>query len=201
MSAGTRILLIRHATTDRVGKALSGWLPGIPLDAPGKIQAEGLVQRLKSVHIHQIYSSPIQRAMETASPLAKARNLEIQSAPGLGEVNFGNWQGQSIASLEGDAQFELFNSHRSCTRAPGGELMLETQARMVATLLEIRERHIAQTVAVFSHADAIKSAVMHALGMPIDFHHRLEIEPVSVTILHFFPEIVRVIRMNTLVDI
>ena len=197
---GTRVLLIRHATTAKVGKSLSGWLPGIPLDEPGRAQARDLVSRLKNVPLDRIWSSPIERALETAQPLAEERGMEILRNSEFGEINFGNWQGSSLAGLQNNSEFHLFNSFRSCTRPPGGEFMIETQARIVRGLVEITQentgKHAAGTIAVFSHADAIKCAVMHALGTPIDFHHRLEIEPASVTVLHFFPETVRVIQVN-----
>ena len=192
----TRILLIRHATTDRVGKALSGWLPGIPLDAPGQAQALALVDRFAQVPIDGIYSSPIQRAVETARPLALSRRLKISENPDLGEVNFGDWQGQFLASITNSVEFIRFNEFRSCTRAPGGELMIETQARMVRALVSIAQAHCGESIVVFSHADAIKTAVMHCLGIPIDFHQRLEIGTSSVTELHWNPVMVRVLQIN-----
>lgn len=134
-------------------------------------------------------------------PLAAARGLEIHENPEFGEVNFGDWQGRAIPELEPNLVFQRFNSYRSGTRAPGGELMLETQARMVRGLLNLSGACSGKTVAVFSHADAIKSALMHALGMPIDFHGRLEIEPASVTVCHFRTGDVRVIRTNIKDDI
>ena len=84
----SRILLIRHATTDRVGKALSGWLPGIPLDDAGQAQALALVERVAGVKIDAIYSSPIQRAMETARPLSLSRDIEISE---WARKFFDNW--------------------------------------------------------------------------------------------------------------
>ncbi len=197
----TEVFLIRHATTAKVGKALTGWLPGIPLDELGKAQARGLVERLRGVRIDAIWSSPLQRAMETAAPLSVDRGLEIQQNPEFGEVNFGAWQGRTLAELGPDPVFGRFHTYRSGTRAPGGELMLETQARMVRGLLNLAAGHPGQSVAVFSHADAIKCAIMHALGVPIDFHHRLEIEPASVTVCHFQTEEIRVIRTNIKDDI
>jgi len=192
----SRILLIRHATTDRVGKALSGWLPGIPLDDAGQAQALALVERVAGVKIDAIYSSPIQRAMETARPLSLSRDIEISENPDLGEVNFGVWQGQFLSSIQTSEEFTRFNGFRSCTRAPGGELMLETQARIVRALISISQGHFGETIAVFSHADAIKAAVMHCLGIPIDFHERLEIGTTSVTELLWNSVMVRVIRVN-----
>ena len=196
MSGPATVLLIRHATTAKVGKALTGWLPGVSLDENGRKQALRLVERLLSFPIDAIYSSPLERAMETAGPLARARGLEIVPCSDFGEINFGTWQGKSLEEIGNDLVWQRFNSFRSMVRAPGGEFMLETQARMVRGLEQLSARHAGQTVAVFSHADAIKAAVMHVCGIPLDFHLRLEILPASVTVLELYSEAARVKSLN-----
>lgn len=188
MPGRVTVLLIRHGTTPRVGKGLTGWLPGHSLDENGRRQAEALPARLGHLPIKAIYSSPLERATETAAPLARALGLEIAIRPDLGEVHFGEWQGRDFGEIGRDPRWAPFNSYRSFTRAPGGEMMLETQARMVRGLLEIFESHRDETVAAFSHADAIKSALMHFLGVPLDFHSRLEILPASVSAVDLYPE-------------
>lgn len=166
-----------------VGRGLSGWLPGISLDENGREQAKRLVGRIESVPLSAIYSSPLERAVETAEPLARCRKLDIHQHRAFGEINFGDWQGKDFTEIGKDSRWAQFNDFRSFTPAPGGEMMLETQARFVRGLTEIVPAHAGQNVAIFSHADAIKSAVTHFLGIPIDFHLRLEISPASVTIL------------------
>ena len=189
MPARVTVFLIRHGMTSRVGKGLTGWLPGHSLDETGRRQADDLASRLAAAPLSAIYSSPLERAVETAAPLARRLGLEVQLREDFGEVRFGDWQGKDFGEIKQDSRWNLFNSYRSFTRAPQGELMLETQARMLRGLLNVVETHTDQTVAVFSHADAIKSALMHFLGMPLDFHHRLEILPASISILDFYPEL------------
>ena len=72
------LLLIRHGENDYVktGK-LAGRLPGVHLNEKGQKQAEALGQALSDVPIKAIYSSPLERAMETATPIANARKLRI----------------------------------------------------------------------------------------------------------------------------
>lgn len=194
MKPPVTILLIRHATNPMVGKGLTGWLPGVSLDENGRGQAETLARELGDLPLGAIYASPLERAQETAAPLAIRRNLSIISEPRFGEVRFGDWQGKDYAEIAKDPIWLSFNSFRSGTRAPGGELMLETQARMVAGLLDIAGKHAGETVAVFSHADAIKTALCWALGIPIDFHQRLEIAPASVSTLALSDVYVPVVR-------
>jgi probable phosphomutase (TIGR03848 family) len=177
------VLLVRHASNANVGVRVTGWTPGISLNDKGRAEAEALAERLEGVPVAAIYSSPLERALETAAPLARLRGLEIRQRAEFGEIRYGDWQGRTYESLRDDPVWRRFNTFRGSTRAPGGETMLETQARMVAGLVEIGARHGGETVAVFSHGDAIKSAVMHCLGVPLDFHLRLQIQPAAITIL------------------
>ena len=177
------ILLIRHATTPMVDKGLSGRLPGIHLSDQGRAQAAGIARSLERFPISKIFSSPLERALESAGPLAGQKNLPVQIREGLGEIDLGRWQGETFDELAGDDNWVRFNRYRSGTGAPGGELMLETQARVMQTLYHLAAAHPGQAIAAFSHADPIKSAVMHVLGIPLDFHDRLEILPASLTAL------------------
>jgi broad specificity phosphatase PhoE len=203
MKTSATVLLIRHATNPYVGKGLTGWLPGVSLDAKGRDEADRLAARLEKIPIAALYSSPLERAIETAQPTARLKNLEIIGNPDLGEIHFGEWQGKSFSEIETHESWNRFNAYRSATRAPGGELMLETQARIVRGLHRIADSHPGQTVAAFSHADAIKAALMHFLGIPLDFHLRLEILPASITIVEFrahFP-VVRAINLCEPLDL
>jgi broad specificity phosphatase PhoE len=187
MTAPTTILLVRHGTNPKVGKGLTGWLPGVSLDDNGRRQAEALASSLSSCSLTAIYASPLERTIETAEPLSREKGIPIVCDPAFGEVRFGDWQGKDFAEIERDPVWRKFNDFRSGTRAPGGELMLETQARMVAGLLRIAAAHPGENVAVFSHADAIKTALCWILGIPLDFHSRLEILPASVTTVVISP--------------
>ena len=114
----------------------------------------------------------------------------------LGELRFGEWQGRTYAELEHDSLWRRFNEYRSSTAAPGGEMMIEAQVRMVRALSGIALAHPGASAAVFSHADAIKSALMHILGMPLDLHLRLDIPPASVSLVEMRPGFARVLGIN-----
>src|SRR5687767_14140967 len=137
----TTILLIRHGHTEWIGKAIAGHKPGVGLSETGRQQVADLPRRLSHVPIRAIYASPLQRTCETAEPLARALNLSVQQRPGLIEVNFGEWTGRTMSDLDRDPLWHRFNTQRSTTRAPGGDLMLEVQSRMVDELEALRVRH------------------------------------------------------------
>jgi probable phosphomutase (TIGR03848 family) len=179
----TTFLLIRHGETDDLGKALSGRRPGVSLNAAGRRQAEQLAARLAGEGLTGVYSGPLQRVRETAAPLAHRLGLEVRAAPELDEIDLGEWSGQSFDELAGRDDWRLFNTVRSCTRAPGGELILEVQARSVAFLQRLRCEQPGAAVALVSHADVIKAVLTYYLGVPLDLAQRLEVSPASVSVL------------------
>ena len=191
-----RLLLIRHATTEAVGRRLSGRKPGVHLNENGKAQTTQLVKRLAGLPIAAVYSSPLERAVETAIPIAKELSLEPVISADFLEIDFGNWTDCSIEELRSDKNFQRFNSYRSSTRIPGGETMLEAQQRIVSGFEKLHLQHPNQTVAVVSHSDLIKSAVAYYAGIHLDMFHRLEISPASVTILELFDETARLVLLN-----
>jgi len=135
--------------------------------------------------------------METAAPLAAARGLAVQSRQGLIEIDFGRWTGKKLTELTDDPEWKKFNVLRSVTRAPGGDLMLDVQRRMTDELQAIHAEYPEGTVAVFSHQDTIKAALLHYLGMPVDHFLRIQIDPVSVSVLQVAAWEVRVLSMNS----
>lgn len=197
----TRFLLIRHATNHTVGKRFAGRMAGVHLNDEGKEQAQQLARRLASLPIDAVYSSPLERAVETAEPLATLLHQAVVVSEDFLELELGEWTNTAFEDLAGEPQFRLFNAFRSCTRIPGGELMIEAQGRMIAGLQKLFARHPEQTVAVFSHADMIKAAVAYYAGIHIDLFQRLEISPASVSVVELYEETARIQLLNHTGDI
>ncbi len=193
----TTLLLIRHGENDFVGRRLAGRLPGVHLNAVGHSQAEALAAVLHNEPVMAIYASPLDRTMETAEPLARDLYLSIQAHAGLLEVDFGNWQGKSIAYLKRLKLWPLVQKHPSQVRFPSGESFVEAQQRVVATLEEIRKAHPEnERVACFSHCDLIRLAVAYYLDMPLDAFQRLNIQPASITRLQFVDDKIILQQVN-----
>lgn len=192
----TKFLLIRHATTDAVGKSLSGRQPGIHLNDQGKLEAAALANRLSDLKITAIYSSPLERAIQTATPLAGLHNLICNVNNYFQELDFGSWTNKPFSELANDQVFKRFNSFRSGTRIPGGEMMQEAQSRIVQGLEKLATNHPGETIAVVSHSDMIKSAVAFYTGMHIDLMQRLEISPASVSVLDVYPDFASLQLLN-----
>jgi probable phosphomutase (TIGR03848 family) len=195
----TTILLIRHGMNEFVGKGkLAGWLPGIHLNEKGIAQAKALADLLKPVKLRAVYSSPLERAVETARPIAKAQGLKVVRREGLGEIRYGSWQGQSLKALRRRKLWPLIQGIPSLARFPEGESFPEAQARVVAELEALRSHHKRKKdiIACVFHSDPIKLAIAHYIGMPLDLFQRLIIDPASINILHIGDGHTHLIRLN-----
>jgi len=180
------ILLIRHGENEytRTGK-LAGWLEGVHLNEHGQKQAEAIAQRLSKAPIIAIYSSPLERARETAAPLAKAKGLRVRIEAGLGEVRYGEWTGQSLKRLARTRLWRVVQQQPSQMEFPEGETFRAVQSRAVEAVEHLAREHAKSKglVACVSHGDVIKLIVAHYLGMPLDLFQRLSISTASLTSL------------------
>lgn len=195
----TTIFLIRHGQNDFVGKGkLAGWLPDVHLDERGVAQVKALAEVMASVKLHAVYSSPLDRTMETAAPLAAAQGSEVIPRHGLGEIHYGRWQGQSLKALRRRKLWPVVQIMPSLARFPEGESFAEAQARVVAEIEAMRATHKSRKAAIacVSHADIIKLAIAHYLGLPLDLFQRLTIDPASISILDLGERHARLIRLN-----
>lgn len=138
--------------------------------------------------------------METAEAIARPHGIEPRRDEDFGEVHAGAFQGIAISELDQRDDWRRFNTFRSGTRAPGGELMIETQTRMVRRVQALAETHREQTVAIVSHGDPLRSVVAFYLGIPLDLTLRFEISPASVSVVELSEWGARVTCVNALAD-
>ncbi len=181
----TEFLLIRHAVNDYVKThRLAGWTPGVHLNEDGQAQAAALGQRLAASRIDAIYSSPLERCVETAQAVIDQHpKLQLQTLDDLGEVRYGDWTGGELRVLAQRKLWDVVQHYPSRVTFPNGEAMRDVQLRAVNALEALVEKHPRATVAVVSHSDVIKMIVAHYLGLHLDLFQRLEISPASLTIL------------------
>ena len=195
-----RILLIRHGSTDPLGRVLYGRMPGVHLNEEGRQQAQTVAQTLKQRYVlSEVVSSPMERTRETAEYIASAQGLSVTTDEEITEIDFGTWMGKPFAELREREDWKLYNESRSTECPPGGESMLDVQARASRALGRIAKRYQQQenvSVAAISHGDVVRALLLLSLGMPLDLIHRLEIAPGSVTEIVLGRGGVRVINVN-----
>ena len=192
------LLLIRHGENEYVktGK-MAGRTPGVHLNERGRQQAAELAEALKQVPLKAIYSSSLERAIETAEPIARGRKLEIQLRPDLMDNDIGKWQGRTLKQLSRTKKWKIVQQAPSRFTFPDGESFLQTQTRVATTLDEVAASHKPKDiVAVVFHADPIKLAVAHYLGMPLDHFQRLGCDTASVTVLYISETGAHLIKLN-----
>lgn len=192
------IILIRHGENDYVKKArMAGRLPGVHLNDRGKAQAQALADKLAAAPIKAIYSSPLERALETAAPLAEALKLEIHIRPGLIETDIGEWTGLSLKSVRRLKVWRTVQAAPSLFRFPGGESFAETQYRVCREIEAICAEHEPKDlIACVTHADPIKLATAYYLGLPLDHFQRLTVAPASITVLSIGEVFSQIINLN-----
>jgi len=193
------LLLIRHGENEyvRAGK-LPGRLPEIHLNERGQKQAQALADSLKEVSLKAIYSSPLERAMETAQPIAESHQLTINREPDLMDTDIGKWEGKSLKMLRLTNLWKIVQSAPSRFRFPEGESFMEAQTRYVGTLERIIHTYNKpkDILAVVFHADPIKLAVAYFLGMPLDQFQRLSCDTGSLTALYMSESGANLVKLN-----
>jgi broad specificity phosphatase PhoE len=193
------LLLIRHGENEYVKTGrLPGHTPGIHLNEHGQKQALALAEALKDVPLAAVYSSPLERAIETATPIANARKLKIIRNSDLMDTRVGKWQGKSLAVLRLTRAWKIVQQAPSRFRFPEGESFIDLQVRIANALEGIIKLHNKpkNIIAVVFHADPIKLAVSHFLGLPLDHFQRLSCDTGSVTVLHINESGANLVKLN-----
>jgi probable phosphoglycerate mutase len=177
--------LVRHGQNDMVGKKLAGRLPGVHLNSQGQSQARRLAAELAELPIKAVYASPLERAQETAEPIARIHDLPVLTNEGLIEIDYGLWEGKSIKQLR---RLKLWRNVQEAPDGfcfPDGETFNEAQSRIAQTLQTLNQGYAENDLIVcVSHCDVIRLAVAFFLQMPLNAFQRLHIHIASVTELH-----------------
>lgn len=181
----THLVLVRHAVTAETGTVLSGQARGIDLSEDGRAQAKAVAERLAPLPVTAVYASPLERARQTAEPIADAHAREVRELDGVIDFDVGEWTGRLLKDLAKDELWRVIMAAPSRVLFPGGERLLAMQARAVQALDEVVVAHPGELVVVVTHADIIKAAVAHYLGVHFDFFQRLVVAPASVSVLAF----------------
>jgi len=194
----TTILLIRHGENNWTEThKLAGRADGVHLNGYGQQQAIALGKRLAQTNLQAIYASPLERTMETASYIAQHhKGLAVTPNPDILEVDYGTWTGKPIKELAKLEAWKTVQYYPSGACFPDGETMYHMQARMVQAINSLVQQHPEQTIALVGHADLIKAAIAHYLGVHFDLFQRIMISTASMTTINFYEMGPRVICVN-----
>lgn len=197
-----RLLLIRHGETDHNAERLALGREDVPLNERGQLQSRALAEALAGASfgdITAVYSSPLQRATATASPLAEALELPVQIEAGLIEMEIGEMEGLTFPQVRErypDFLRDWLSERLADVTMPGGESLRQVQERGWATVEAIRDRHPDETVAAVSHNFVILSLLCQVLGLPLARFRSLRHELAAVSVLELDASRNALVTMN-----
>ncbi len=184
----TRLYLVRHGATQLTAEDRFSGAANIFLSEEGRAQAERLAHRLADDHISAIYTSPLDRTLETAEILAQPHGLTPMQNGDLREISHGHWEGMSRKDVE--AQFpDEYSAWESdpFTFAPdGGESGISVLARALPVIRQIIVNHTNKNIVVVSHKATIRLILSSLLGFDArGYRDRLDQAPACLNVLDF----------------
>lgn len=188
--------LLRHGEHELGRLVLAGRMPGVGLSERGRAEIAAVAERLAGEGIAALYSSPLQRTRESAEIVGARLGLPVVFRDDLIELDFGEWTGTTFDAIRNDPRWQPWRTQRSLASIPGGENIRAVQRRAVEAMLAIADNHRDEAVVAVSHGDVIRSVLVFALGMPLDFYGRIEVAQGSLSTLRIDAGGVRVLAIN-----
>jgi broad specificity phosphatase PhoE len=186
--AHTRVFLVRHGATVLTAEDRFAGVTNVPLSDEGREQARRLALRLGSESISAIYSSPLDRTLETGRILAAPHGCEVQTCDGLREISHGHWEQMTRREVEEQfpAEAEDWDRDPYTFAPPGGETGLAVTARALPVLIEVVKLHAGTGIIIVSHKATIRLLLSSLLGFdPRRYRDNLDQSPAALNIVDF----------------
>ncbi len=166
----TELLFIRHGETDWNRQQRFQGQIDVPLNATGRAQAELLATRLAAERYDAFFTSDLQRARETAAPLASAWSQQPVVVPGLREQSFGVWEGLDVPTIKDrhGAMWQDWLQHHGDFALPGGESLRQFHTRVLSAVQEIARAADGQRLAIVTHGGVLDMLWRSAHGLSLD---------------------------------
>jgi broad specificity phosphatase PhoE len=197
-----QIWLVRHGESEWNRSGQYAGQQDIPLDDRGREQVRRLAERLSDERIRAIYSSPLQRALDTARAIASLSGAPIFLEPGLKEIHHGSWEGLTSAQANAGYPVEYAAWHVAPHTAvmPEGETLLQVQARAGEVMRRVRDELDGGKSVICSHDAVLRVIVLQALGIGLEHFWKWDFDNASSTVLEACDEEgrppFRLVRMN-----
>lgn len=175
----THVHLVRHGHHALLGRVLCGRMPGVVMSEQGCREMNAAADVLQHLNPASIQSSPQQRALQSAAIITARCGGTVEIVRAMDEIDMGRWTGARFQDLQGQDTWYRWNAQRGCTRPPGGESMSSLQRRVVTHIGQLAGRE--SSVVIVSHAEPIRAALMHYLGVPLDMFHSIDIDTASIS--------------------
>ena len=159
--------MIRHGETEWNATKRAQGQADVPLNDLGRRQAQEAAARLDGVMLEAVYASDLIRAIDTAEPIARARDLEVTTDPAFREIDQGEWEGLALDEIRRRWP-DLWGPARHFVQRPGGESPEQVQKRALEGVARVVERHPQRAVAIVSHGGTIRWIAAEALGYDME---------------------------------
>jgi phosphoserine phosphatase len=183
-----RLIIVRHGESEwnRIGRYQGQ--ADAPLSALGSSQAEALGERLQRERFDAIFTSPLQRAANTAQAIAKFHpEVPFHEVPALLEIHHGDWQGlfiDDVVARYGTGLRE-WRQHPTRSQFPNGESFSNILKRVLDFKEQLFEEYSDRTVLVSTHDVVVKILVSDALGMNMDRINRIWVTNASISVIEY----------------
>jgi len=174
VSNPARLLLARHGQTEWHSDNRYVSRTDIGLTETGREQARTLARRAEREKVNLVLSSPLGRALLTAKPAAAACNLEPETDERLRELDFGEWEGRTLAEIREEDPESVRRFEESAEHGfPGGEPLHEGADRVLKVFACLARSHAGETVLVVAHNTLLRLALCRMLGVELGQYRRL----------------------------
>ncbi len=194
-----RLFLVRHGETESNRRGLALGRADVPLNERGRWQAARLATALAVEPLVAIYASPLLRTLDTARAIAAEHTLDVQTEPGLIEMDIGEAEGLTFAQVRerfpalaqnwGGADGPTF-------RMPGGERLIDVQRRAWTAVQLIAAQHSHDTVCAVTHNFVILSLLATVLKIDLAHFRRLRHAVAAISVVDLTREQARIVRLN-----
>jgi len=194
----TRFILIRHGQTEWNRVERFRGRADLPLNETGLAQAHKIAARLAREKIAAVYASPLQRAIQTAQPLAEAYQLQVQQHPGLLDIDFGALEGMTLEEAQ-EAFPDVIEKWRTTpgkVKFPKGGSLKLVYGRIENLFSDLAPKHTGETVALVSHRVVCHAMLCKILGMHADALWRIRQDNACVSIFEKRDDNFVVLLMN-----
>jgi probable phosphomutase (TIGR03848 family) len=189
------VILARHGrTTANASGVLAGRSKGVHLDDQGVAQARAAGERMASLPLAAVVSSPLERCRETAHEISRLQpdRPKVVTERGLVECDYGSWTGKELKGLAKEQLWKTVQAHPSAAAFPEGESMAQMSARAIEAVrrwdAKVEAEHGPDAVwLAVSHGDVIKAVLADALGIHLDSFQRIVADPASLSVVRYTP--------------
>lgn len=194
----TKLYLIRHGETEQNKTGILMGSTDTPLNDQGREQARQLRDRVNALAVDTIFSSPLQRAVETAT-LVFGEQAPIITDSSIQEFHFGEWEGMHFAEIAKRYPdiWQLWLTDWEKTHIPGGEVFAAFQQRVIGFVEEMVSYHPGKNLAIVSHGGCIRSLLAHFFcGSVSKGYWKFKVDNATLTEIEIMGALPILIRFN-----